>query len=67
MKATEIRVMGTAELRKQLAETQRELLNLRFRKATRQLVNFREIRRVKKDIARLHTILRERELAEVRG
>ncbi|HEX77303.1 MAG TPA: 50S ribosomal protein L29 [Dehalococcoidia bacterium] len=64
MKIDEIRALSSEELRKQLAESQRELLNLRFRMATRQLVNFREIRKVRKDIARIKTILRERELAE---
>jgi len=65
MKIDEIRALGSEELRKQLGESQRELLNLRFRMAAKQLVNFREIRKVRKDIARIKTILRERELVEV--
>ncbi len=62
MKVKEIRALTTEELLKQLEEAQQELFNLRFRLATRQLVNHREIPRVKKKIARLKTIIREREL-----
>ena len=62
MKVEEIRALGTEELAKQLEEAHQELFNLRFRLATRQLVNHREIPRVKKKIARLNTIIREREL-----
>ena len=62
MKAEEIRVLNTEELAKQLEEAHQELFNLRFRAATKQLVNHREIPRVKKRIARLKTIMRERAL-----
>ena len=62
MKAEEIRAFKPGELEKQLEEAHKELFDLRFRVATRQLVNHNEIRRVKKDIARLKTVLREREL-----
>ena len=62
MKAEEIRALSPEELGKQLEAAHRELFDLRFRLATRQLVNHREIPRVKKKIARLKTILREREL-----
>ena len=64
MKAKEIRVLSSTELRKQLEEARRELFNLRFRLATRQLANHREVRKVKKKIARMLTTLRERELTE---
>ncbi len=63
MKTEEIRQLSTEELRKQLEEAHQELFNLRFRLATRQLVNHREIRRVKKKVARIMTLMRERELA----
>ncbi len=63
MKAKEIRALSSAELVKQLEEAHQELFNLRFRLATRQLVNHREIPRVKKKIAGLKTVLRERELS----
>lgn len=64
MKPDEIRVLSREELIKQLEETHHELFNLRFRLATRQLINHRELHRVKRDIARMKTILREGELAE---
>ncbi len=66
MKAKEIRALSGEELTKQLQTTQQEFFNLRLRLATKQLVNNREIIRVKKDIARLKTIIRERELAIAR-
>ncbi len=62
MKIEEIRALSNEEVTKQLEEAHRELFDLRFRLATRQLVNHREIPRVKKKIARLKTIMREREL-----
>ena len=62
MKIKEIRALKPDELTKQLEATHEELFNLRFRLATKQLVNHREIRRVKKEIAKLRTIIREREL-----
>ena len=62
MKVNEIRALSSVELAKQLEAAQQELFNLRFRLATKQLVNHREIPRVKKNIARLKTIMREREL-----
>jgi len=64
LKAKEIRALSSLEIRKQLEEARRELFNLRFRLATRQLANHREVRKVKKKVARMLTILRERELAE---
>jgi large subunit ribosomal protein L29 len=62
LKVEEIRALGNDELLKQLDEAHQELFNLRFRLTTRQLVNYREIPRVKKRIAQLKTIIREREL-----
>ncbi|OIP28633.1 MAG: 50S ribosomal protein L29 [Chloroflexi bacterium CG_4_10_14_0_8_um_filter_46_9] len=62
MKVSEIRALGDEELLKQLEEAHEELFNLRFRLATRQLGNHRELPRVKKEISRLKTVLREREL-----
>lgn len=60
--AEDLRVLSDDDLRKQLEEARRELFNLRFRLVTKQLTNHREIRNVKKRIARLKTIMREREL-----
>ncbi len=62
MKLEEFRALGTDDLKKQLEETHQELFNLRFRLATKQLVNHREVRRVKRKIARLKTLLTEKEL-----
>ena len=62
MKLKEFRDLSTSDLTKQLEESHQELFNLRFRVATKQLVNHRELRRVKKMIARLKTMLKEREL-----
>ena len=62
MKVKEIRALSTEELAKQLEAAYRELFDLRFRLATKQLVNHRELPRVEKKIARLKTIMREREL-----
>ncbi len=55
--------MSDEELSRQVEEAHRELFNLRFRLATKQLANHREVRSVKKRIARLKTIMRERELS----
>jgi len=62
LKLKEFRDLSTSELTKQLEETHEELFNLRFRLETKQLVNHREVRRVKKKIARLKTLIKEREL-----
>ena len=66
MKANEIRALNNEELLTKLKEAHEELFNLRFRLATRQLGNHREIPRVKKRIARIKTILRERELGTIK-
>ena len=58
----EFRALSTEDLKKQMEDSKQELLNLRFRVATRQIVNHRELPMVKKRIARIKTILREREL-----
>lgn len=62
MKAKEIRSLSSSELEKRLAELKEELFNLRFQLATGQLDNPMRIREVRKDIARVKTIMREREL-----
>ena len=66
MRVAEIRALNSEELARQLEATHKELFDLRFRLVTRQLVNHREIQRVKKEIARLQTIMRERELGIIR-
>ena len=62
MKAAELREMSNAELTKKLAELKEELFNLRFQHATGQLENTARLKAVKSDIARMYTVLREREL-----
>jgi len=60
MRIDEIRALNSEELSKQYEEARRGLFNLRFRLATRQLVNHREVRRARKEIARIYTVLHER-------
>jgi len=62
LKLKEFRDMNDDDLKKELEDTHQEMFNLRFRVATKQLVNHRELRRVKKKVARLKTLLAEREL-----
>jgi large subunit ribosomal protein L29 len=62
LRTSEIRALSNEELVKKLEEAHEELFNLRFRLATRQLTNHCEIPKVKRKIARMKTILREREL-----
>ncbi len=62
MKASEFRKSSTDELKNKLKELKSELFNLRFQNAVNQLENPMRIRTVKKDIARIMTIIREREL-----
>ena len=64
MRSHEIRELSDPELSEQLEDSYRELLNLRFRLATKQLTNTSQIRIVRKDIARLNTVMRERQLGE---
>ena len=60
--AGELRNLDDAELTAKLREAKEELFNLRFQGATGQLENHVRLRAVRKDIARIYTILREREL-----
>jgi large subunit ribosomal protein L29 len=60
--AADLRGLNVQELAKQLEEAHQELFNLRFRLSTMQLKNHRELRQVKKNIARINTIIREKEL-----
>jgi len=62
LKVEEFRALSLEEMAKQLEEAHQELFNLRFRLVTRQLVNHREVRMVKKKIARFNTLIKEREL-----
>lgn len=62
MKVKEVRQLSGAELSNRLTELKAELFNLRFQLATGQLDNPLKIKSVRKDIARVKTIIREREL-----
>ena len=62
MKVTELRALNNADLAKQLEEAHQELFNLRFRLSTKQLVNHREVAAVRKRIATINTVIREKEL-----
>ena len=62
MKAKEIRDLTTAEIEEQIKSLKEELFNLRFQLATGQLENTARIREVRKAIARMKTVIREREL-----
>ena len=66
MKINKIREMSSEELVKELDELKKELFKLRFSLATNGLDNPLKIREVKKDIAKIKTILRERELKEAK-
>ncbi len=63
MRASEIREMTSEELQTKLTELKEELFNLRFQLAVNQLENSSRIGAVKKDIARVSTILRQRDLS----
>ncbi len=64
MKASELRELTPAELETKLQSLKEELFNLRFQLAINQLDNPMRISAVKKDIARVNTIIRQNELAE---
>ena len=64
MKVTELRELSTEELTQKLAQKKQELFNLRFQNAINQLENPQKIGDVKKTIARINTIIRERELED---
>ena len=65
--AAEIRDLADDELVSRLGEAKEELFNLRFQVATGQLDNNRRLHHVRRDIARIYTVMRERELGIVRG
>ncbi|MCI2256746.1 MULTISPECIES: 50S ribosomal protein L29 [Domibacillus] len=62
MKANEIRELTTAEIEQQVKSLKEELFNLRFQLATGQLENTARIREVRKAIARMKTVIRQREI-----
>ncbi|MFA9429608.1 50S ribosomal protein L29 [Egicoccus sp. AB-alg2] len=64
--ATELRELPDDELRQALTESKEELFNLRFQVVTGQLDDPRRIKTVKREIARILTVMREREIAAAR-
>ena len=64
MKINKVREMSSPELEKELVELKSELFKLRFSLATNGLDNPMKIKEVKKDIARINTVLTERKIAE---
>jgi large subunit ribosomal protein L29 len=65
MKAREIRAMTSDELRQKLDDAYEELFNLRFQFSTGRLENFNRLTEVKRDVARLKTVMREMELEQM--
>ena len=66
MKINEIKKMSLSDLEKELGELKQELFKLRFSLATNGLDNPMKIKEVKKDIAKINTVLTERKLAETK-
>jgi len=64
MKAQEIREMSNNELEQEVITLKEELFSLRFQQATGQLENTAKMRNIRKDIARIKTILTQRQMAE---
>jgi len=64
MRVHEIRELSNDQLYEELVKADRELMNLRFRAATNQLPNSNEPRSVRKTIARLRTVIKERQIQE---
>ena len=67
MNATELRELDADELISKLAEAKAELFNLRFQLATNQLDNTARLRAMRKEVARIATVIREFEIAEWRA
>ncbi|MBC7550638.1 MAG: 50S ribosomal protein L29 [Cellulomonas sp.] len=65
--AAELRAVDASSLEEKLREAKEELFNLRFQNATGQLDNTARLRAVRKDIARIYTVMTERELGIIEG
>jgi large subunit ribosomal protein L29 len=64
LKPGDIRDLPLEDIERQLAETKQELFNLRFQNATGELDNYMRLKELRRDVARILTIMRERELEE---
>ena len=67
MKIYEIREMSTEEIQKRVIEDEKNLVDLKFQKELKNLTNTAKLQIVKKDIARMRTILKEREMQEAKN
>jgi large subunit ribosomal protein L29 len=67
MHISEVRELTNTELWRELLEQERSMMNLRFQKTTRQLTNTNALRDARRNIARIHTVLRERQIVEELG
>lgn len=65
LRVSELRELPLDEIELKLRETREELFNLRFQNATGQLDNYKRIGELRRDVARIRTLLREREIAGV--
>jgi large subunit ribosomal protein L29 len=63
MKSSEIRLLSTEEIRTKLADARQEAMNLRFQVVTGQLTDTSRLKQARREIARIETLLREREIA----
>jgi large subunit ribosomal protein L29 len=63
MKSSEVRLLSTQEIRTKLADARQELMNLRFQVVTGQLTDTSRLKQARREIARIETLLREREIA----
>jgi large subunit ribosomal protein L29 len=64
VKLEEMRALSVEELAKKVNDAHQELFNLRLKLSTRQLANHRELPKVKREIARMETIIREKQLSQ---
>lgn len=67
MKASDVRAMTEDQLSDELAKLKKEAFNLRFQQATGQLENTVRMRQVRRDIARIHTIAREKQAEKTKA
>ncbi|MCY4475126.1 MAG: 50S ribosomal protein L29 [Chloroflexi bacterium] len=67
MHISEVRELNNVELYRELSQQERALMNLRFQKTTRQLTDTNALRNTRRTIARIHTVLKERQIVKDLG
>ncbi len=67
MHISEVRELNNVELYRELSQQERALMNLRFQKTTRQLTDTNALRTTRRTIARIHTVLKERQIVKDLG